>query len=156
VGFFIASYTGVLLTASNQPFWSDTPWLGGLFLAAAAASSTALLLLLGYPSAAPTSLARLERVNSWALGLELVLLVALLLSLGPLAGKLLSSSYGVMLLVASLLGLVLPLVWRLTPRLASGGGKWGTIIPCLLILLASFELRYSILMAAQHIVVAGR
>jgi polysulfide reductase-like protein len=37
VGFFLASYTGVLLAASNQPFWSDTRLLGGLFLASAAA-----------------------------------------------------------------------------------------------------------------------
>ena len=71
VGFFLASYTGVLLAATNQPFWSDTRLLGGLFLASAAATGTALMLLLRLPSAAPASLARLQRVNSWALGLEL-------------------------------------------------------------------------------------
>src|SRR5262249_39049444 len=31
-GFFIASYTGALLSATNQPVWSDTVWLAPLFL----------------------------------------------------------------------------------------------------------------------------
>src|SRR6266545_4191656 len=33
LGTFIAGYTGVLLAVSNQPVWSDTWTLGGLFLA---------------------------------------------------------------------------------------------------------------------------
>ena len=33
LGLFIAGYTGVLLAVSNQPVWSDTWALGGLFLA---------------------------------------------------------------------------------------------------------------------------
>src|SRR5205823_4721085 len=31
-GFFVASYTGALLGATNQPMWSDTVWLAPLFL----------------------------------------------------------------------------------------------------------------------------
>jgi protein NrfD len=152
VGFFVASYTGVLLTASNQPFWSDTRLIGGLFLSSAAATSTALMLLLRLPWAAPASLVRLQRFNSWALGLELVLLVSFLLSLGALAMPLLQSFYGLMLvLVTGLLGLVLPLVLRL----ARDTSTWVTVLSCLLILLGGFEMRYSLLMAAQHLVVAG-
>lgn len=155
VGFFIASYTGVLLTASNQPFWSDTPLLGGLFLASAAATGTAVLLLVCLPSAAPESLARLEWVNSWALGLELLLLVIFLASLGTLATPLLSSSYGKMLLVVTgLVGLLIPLGLRMVLR--GAGGKWVTVVTSLLILIGGFEMRYSMLMAAQHVVVAGR
>src|SRR6266536_3434393 len=101
VGFFLASYTGVLLAASNQPFWSDTRLLGGLFLASAAATGTALMLLLRLPSAAPASLARLQRVNSWALGLELLLLIGFLVSLGGLALPLLQSPYGRLLIVVT-------------------------------------------------------
>jgi protein NrfD len=153
VGFFVASYTGVLLTASNQPFWSDTRLIGGLFLASAAATSTALMLLLRLPWAAPASLVRLQRVNSWALGLELLLLVSFLLSLGALATPLLQSSHGMMLIVVTgLLGLVLPLMLRLV----RGPSTWVTVLSCLLVLLGGFEMRYSILMVAQHLVVAGR
>ena len=153
VGFFVASYTGVLLTASNQPFWSDTRLLGGLFLASAAATSTALMLLLRLPWAAPASLMRLQRVNSWALGLELLLLVSFLLSLGALATPFMQSSHGMMLIVVTgFLGLVLPLMLRLV----RGPSTWVTVLSCLLVLLGGFEMRYSILMVAQHLVVAGR
>ncbi len=43
LGAFVASYTGVLLSVSNQPIWSDTWALGGLFLASGLSGSTALL-----------------------------------------------------------------------------------------------------------------
>jgi len=149
----VASYTGVLLSASNQPFWSDTRLLGGLFLASAAATGTALMLLLRLPSAAPSSLVRLAWVNAWALGLELVLLVGFFVSLGGLAAPLLQSPYGKLLLVVTgLLGLVIPLVLHL----ARGWGKWTTALLCLLVLIGGFEMRYSLLMVAQHLVVAGR
>ncbi|MBV8349246.1 MAG: polysulfide reductase NrfD, partial [Mycolicibacterium sp.] len=46
LGLFIAGYTGVLLSVSNQPVWSDTWTLGGLFLASALSGSAALLLFL--------------------------------------------------------------------------------------------------------------
>lgn len=153
VGFFVASYTGVLLAASNQPFWSDTRLLGGLFLASAATTGTALLLLLLLPSAAPASLARLQRVNAWALLLELLLLVGFLVSLGNLTTPLLRSPYGVMLVgITGVLGLLLPLGLRLVQR----WGHWVTVLGSLLVLVGGFEMRYSILMVAQHLDIVGR
>lgn len=44
-GLYICAYTGVLLSVSNQPVWSDGWPLGGLFLASALSGSAALLLL---------------------------------------------------------------------------------------------------------------
>src|ERR687888_534884 len=46
LGTFVAGYTGVLLAVSNQPVWSDSWALGGLFLASGLSGSAALLLLL--------------------------------------------------------------------------------------------------------------
>ncbi|HEX6349992.1 MAG TPA: NrfD/PsrC family molybdoenzyme membrane anchor subunit [Candidatus Dormibacteraeota bacterium] len=46
-GLFIAGYTGVLLSVSNQPVWSDTPVLGGLFLASGMSGAAAAIWLLG-------------------------------------------------------------------------------------------------------------
>src|SRR5947208_10342958 len=40
-GLFLASYTGVLLSVSNQPVWSDTWTLGGLFLASGLSGAAA-------------------------------------------------------------------------------------------------------------------
>jgi len=41
--FFVAGYTGVLLTVTNRPIWADSPWLGALFLASGASTAAAAL-----------------------------------------------------------------------------------------------------------------
>jgi polysulfide reductase chain C len=79
---FIAGYTGVLLAVSNQPVWSDTWALGGLFLASGLSGSAALLLLLThYRRGTEPSRGFLEIGERLFAALELVLLVALLLTL---------------------------------------------------------------------------
>jgi formate-dependent nitrite reductase membrane component NrfD len=79
---FIAGYTGVLLAVSNQPIWSDTWALGGLFLASGLSGSVALLLLLThYRRGAEASRGFLELCERLFAGLELLLLAALLLTL---------------------------------------------------------------------------
>lgn len=153
VGFCVTAYTGVLLAASSQPFWSDPRLLGGLFLASAAATSTALMLLLQLPMAEPASLSRLQRVNAWALMLELVLLVGFFASLGNLAAPLLRSPYGVMLIgVTGILGLLFPLGLRML----QGWGRWTTVLGSLLVLVGGFEMRHSIFMVAQYLDIVGR
>jgi len=44
-GLFVAGYTGVLLSVSNQPVWSDTWALGGLFLASGLSVGAATLAI---------------------------------------------------------------------------------------------------------------
>ena len=45
LGFFVAGYTGVLLSVTNRPIWSDSPWLGALFVASGASTGAAALIL---------------------------------------------------------------------------------------------------------------
>jgi formate-dependent nitrite reductase membrane component NrfD len=79
---FIAAYTGVLLSVSNQPIWSDTWALGGLFLASGLSGSAALVLLLTrYRQGAEASRGFLELSERLFAGLELLLLAVLLLTL---------------------------------------------------------------------------
>jgi formate-dependent nitrite reductase membrane component NrfD len=79
---FIASYTGVLLSVSNQPVWSDTWTLGGLFLASGLSGSAALIALLTrYRANAALSLGRLHEVDGYFSILELVLLVAFFITI---------------------------------------------------------------------------
>src|SRR5437870_13337233 len=73
---FIASYTGVLLSVSNQPVWSDTWVLGGLFLASGLSGAAALIALLvrnrpddGF------SLGRLHQADGYFSVLELALII---------------------------------------------------------------------------------
>lgn len=155
-GFFIASYTGVLLTASNQPFWSDSPLIGALFLASAASTGMAtMLLVLTLRRRAPQdSVEKLETADTWAMVAELVLLVAFVLSLGGLAPILLASGFGILLLAGTLLGgLLIPLLLHWRPRLLGAGSP---IAAALLVLAGGLILRYAIVMAGQHVSVAGR
>lgn len=84
LGLFVAGYTGVLLSVSNQPVWSDTWALGGLFLASGLSGSAALLLFLLRlrPSAAASAgpLASSDRLYAV---LELVLIVIFAVTLVP-------------------------------------------------------------------------
>jgi formate-dependent nitrite reductase membrane component NrfD len=82
LGLFIAGYTGVLLSVSNQPVWSDTWALGGLFLASGLAGSAALLaLLVRVRRDAQASMGMFELSERlWSL-LELALLVVFALTL---------------------------------------------------------------------------
>src|SRR5205814_3173050 len=76
-GIFIAAYTGVLLSVSNQPVWSDTWTLGGLFLASGLSGAAALIALLTrYRPLAAFSLVRLRVADGYFSLLELVLLIA--------------------------------------------------------------------------------
>ncbi|RSM86297.1 hypothetical protein DMH04_14110 [Kibdelosporangium aridum] len=81
-GLFIAGYTGVLLSVSNQPVWSDTWALGGLFLASGMSGSAALLLLLLRLRKAGNAGPLLISERLYAV-LELALLVVFVLTLIP-------------------------------------------------------------------------
>lgn len=84
VGLFIAGYTGVLLAVSNQPVWSDTWALGGLFLASGFSGSAALLgwlvRLRPQARARADAFARSER---FFVVLELLLIVTFVVTLIP-------------------------------------------------------------------------
>jgi formate-dependent nitrite reductase membrane component NrfD len=82
LGAYVASYTGVLLSASNQPIWSDTWALGGLFLASGLSGSAALLawLIRSHRGAEGTE-ARLLRAERYFALLELALIVVFFVNL---------------------------------------------------------------------------
>src|SRR6266545_3837047 len=81
LGTFVAGYTGVLLAVSNQPVWSDTWALGGLFLASGLSGSAALLLLLSRRQGIESSLGFLEISERLFTALEALLLVVFALTL---------------------------------------------------------------------------
>ena len=88
-GFFLGAYTGTLLTATNQPIWAQSTWLSPLFLASAASTGVAAMILLIRWKLRETPhevLERLERVDAFAMILELAMLAAFAASLGEFAG----------------------------------------------------------------------
>jgi formate-dependent nitrite reductase membrane component NrfD len=81
-GLFVAGYTGVLLSVSNQPVWSDTWALGGLFLASGLSAAVALLVwLTRFRQLARYSTDFLVRGERWFQILELALIVLFAIAL---------------------------------------------------------------------------
>jgi formate-dependent nitrite reductase membrane component NrfD len=141
-GFFVASYTGALLSATNQPMWSDTVWLSPLFLASAASTSLATLTLIAWWRNLGTTEARqrLAAAEPLALGLEVVVLGAFVASLGDNLGPVLQTVRGNVLVFGTLaLGVLVPLLLhaRVGPR-----HGWGVPGAAACVLLGGFLLRY--------------
>jgi formate-dependent nitrite reductase membrane component NrfD len=79
LGLFIAGYTGVLLSVSNQPVWSDSWALGGLFLVSGLSGAAALLVLLGTRGRlSDEAVAPLEIADGWFAVIELILVLVFL------------------------------------------------------------------------------
>jgi protein NrfD len=116
-GLYIASYTGVLLAVTNRPIWSDTPLLGMLFVVSAASTSAALMTLVAERTALTVpGLADLHRMETWVIALELLVVTAVVVSLGRVMSAWLNG-WGVLLLIVIILGMVAPLFlsWRGSP-----------------------------------------
>lgn len=147
-GFYVASYTGVLLTVTNRPIWSDTPLLGMLFVVSAASTSAALMMLLAHRSALTLpGLADLHRMETWVIVIEFLVLAAVAVSLGPVLSAWLNG-WGVLLLIVIILGMVAPLY--LSWRGSSSRDLNRSTVP-ILILVAGFLLRIVIVFSAESV-----
>ncbi len=106
-GFYVAGYTGVLLAVTNRPIWSDTPLLGMLFVVSAASVSASLMILLAHRSgSAMPGILALHRMDVWVLALEFLVLIAVMISLGPVFRAWLSA-WGLVLF----LGVIVAACW---------------------------------------------
>jgi formate-dependent nitrite reductase membrane component NrfD len=143
-GFFLAGYTGVLLSATALPFWSDARLMGALFLASGASTGMAAISLLLYLSgdSAGEGFKKLKRADRFAILFEMVVLVLLLVLLGSAAAPLISGHLAPLFwggLVA--VGLVIPLLLDLL-----GGLRIPAVVPAVLVLVGGFILRYVVVM----------
>src|SRR6266851_3228682 len=144
-GFFLASYTGVLLSATALPFWSDARLMGALFLASGASTGMAAISLLLYLSgdSAGEGFKKIKRADRFAMLFEMAVLVLFLILLGS-AGAPLTSGHLAPLFWGGLVvaGLVAPLLLDLLGR------RWApAVVPeAVLVLIGGFILRYVVVM----------
>jgi len=145
-GLFITGYTGVLLSVSNQPIWSDTWTLGGLFLASGLSVAVASIVLLSRmgPEASDTEV-KLVRADRVFIVLELILIVALFVTLGAMGGKFLLGRYLILWLIV-LAGTLLPLLLQLR---SSMGRPAFSVLAAVLVLVGGLALRMVVVFAAQ-------
>ena len=148
-GFFVAGYTGVLLSVTNRPIWADSPWLGALFLASGASTGAAALLLFSRRrGASERSIRWLESFDAQTLIVELVILIIFIASLWPI--RQVWISFWGFLLLAGVVGA--GILWPLRLHLRPSGGA-GFRNPALLVLLGGFLLRVVVLFASNSIAV---
>jgi protein NrfD len=146
LGLYVAGYTGVLLSVTNRPIWADTTLLGLLFVVSGASTSAALLILLAGRRAWPSSVLALRRFDSWVLVLELITIIALVVSLGSLA-RLWLSTWGALLVLGVVgLGIVVPLVLHWRHHAPYG---FGPAAGAVLVLIGGFLLRVVIIMSSE-------
>jgi protein NrfD len=132
---FVAGYTGVLLAVTNAPIWADTPLLGMLFIVSAIAiAAAALILLAGSSRRTLPGVAGLQRTYAWVLALQLLVLIAVFVTLGPVLQAWLNA-WGLVLLV--------------------GGIFLGTIVPLLLYTKRGWLGRYNMVTAAVLVLAGG-
>ena len=148
-GFFLASYTGVLLAVTNRPIWADTTLLGLVFVVSSASTSIALLLLLGSRRVFLIGgLRALQRFDVAVLVLELLSLIALIASLGSLA-RLWLNEWGALLAVGVVgLGIVVPLLLHLRAHAPTAGIAKAAAA---LVLVGGFLLRVVIVLSSESI-----
>ncbi len=144
-GLFLAGYTGVLLSVSNQPLWSDTWALGGLFLVSGLSVATAALELVARSRPDHGSSAnKLWRADRFFIVLELVLLVAFFVSLGAVGGRFLEPRWVALWAVVAA-GTVVPLAIRL----GAPARRAPAVLASALVLMGGLALRIVVIFAAQ-------
>src|SRR5215470_262540 len=142
-GLFLAGYTGVLLSVSNQPIWSDTWTLGGLFLASGLSVAAATLALLASSHAATE--AKLSRADRYFILLELALLVLFFVTLGAVGGALIRGPLALLWLLV-LAGTLLPLAIH---RRSTSARRLPSMVTAVLVLIGGFALRVIVIFAPQ-------
>jgi formate-dependent nitrite reductase membrane component NrfD len=151
VALFLASYTGVVLSVSNQPVWSDSFAVGGLFVASALSASAALLAWLSHArrgaAAAPTE-GRLQVADGYFGVLELLMIAIFFATLAS------AGTIGRMLAMPWLILWVLVLL-SLIPSLAGLVRRGGAVTPgaatgALIVIAGVFLLRCAVIFGAQY------
>lgn len=152
--FFLGSYTGALLTATNQPIWADTSWLAALFLVSSTSTGIAAILLLNrlfFPRRYAFLEKPLERLDLAAMALELVVLGLLAYSLGDHLKAAISGWPGVLIPA-----FVVPVGLLLPALLALLFHKRGLTPAALLVLVGGLALRFAIVGVPGPFLVATR
>ncbi|MBW3551985.1 MAG: polysulfide reductase NrfD [Gemmatimonadetes bacterium] len=165
-GFFVAGYTGVLLTVTNRPVWADSPMLGMLFIASAASTAAATLILVGRRRFHTATIEWLSSFDAAVLVFELLVLIAFLATLGAAIDAWLGWWGAVLLVGVVLAGILVPLALHWRPRWfdaygrrdAGRRGVWlarlsaeRKVASAVLVLVGGFLLRLAVIMASEGI-----
>jgi formate-dependent nitrite reductase membrane component NrfD len=146
LGLFVASYTGVLLSVSNEAVWSDTWTLGGLFLASGMSAAAVVVAVAARRRAAAGTERRLAEADGWFALVELLFLVLLFITLAAAGSASTVLAHGwILLWVVVGLGLLPPLLGLARRGIA---GAMTAVAP-VLVILGVLALRAVIILSPQ-------
>jgi len=144
-GFFLASYTGVLLSNTALPLWSQSRLMGALFLASAASTGMAAVSLILFIMGGE-GLGKVKRADRYSMLIEIVVLAAFLALLGSAAQPIVRGQFATLFWVGLVgVGLLIPLLLDLVGHRVKPLGA----LAALLVLTGGFVLRYVVLMSIQ-------
>ena len=149
-GLSLAGYTGVLLAETNRPIWSDSYWLGIVFLLSALSTAMAALMLLSHWRRVHESstVEWLTRFDLIAMALELLAIVCFVISLGG-AAQALYNAWGVVLVLGVMVaGIAVPFVLQRRPN-------HSVVLSASLVLAGGLLLRMVVLLGSERIHVVG-
>lgn len=147
-GFFLASYTGVLLSSTALPFWTQARLMGALFLVSGASTGMAAISLVMFltGSSAAEGWAKVKKADRFSIICELVVLGLFLALLGSAARPITSGHFaplfwGGLVVVGLLVPLALDFLGHRVKGLAA--------VSAVLVLAGGFVLRYVMVMSIQ-------
>jgi protein NrfD len=150
VGLALAGYTGVLLNATNEPVWGNSPWIGALFLFSGVSTGIALLLLIAR-RVPRTTVEKLSEADNYMMVFELVTLIVFLATLGAVGARFIfGTPTAILFAIVIILGLLAPLALHWRPTLA-GGLRTASMLSAVLVLVGGFVLRWAVLASAEGI-----
>ncbi len=160
VAVFLAAYTGVLLTETSRPFWSDTPFLGALFLASGVSTAIAFIYFFydlkkseDNNGSVEVSKYKLKLVDNMAIFAELVIILFMLIELANQHRLILMQKVsGMFWIGVVLIGLVIPLFINFYSMISyriKGKKMSKSLITPILIIVGGFLLRYVVVIAGQ-------
>jgi formate-dependent nitrite reductase membrane component NrfD len=147
-GFFLAAYTGVLLSNSALPFWGDSRLMGALFLASGGSTGMAAVALIIFVTGRSVDEAwhKIEVADRYSMLVEMLVLALFLGVLGAAAQPITTGHFARLFwggLVGA--GLVVPLLLNLFGSRVRALG----LVSAVLVLVGGFILRYVVVMSIQ-------
>ena len=147
-GFFLAGYTGILLSNSAMPFWGDSRLMGALFLASGGSTGMAAVALIMFVTGRSVGEAwhKIEVADRYSMLVEMLVL-ALFLGLLGAAAQPITTGHFARLFWGGLVGagLIVPLLLNLFGSRVRALG----LVSAVLVLVGGFILRYVVVMSIQ-------
>ena len=148
-GSALAGYTGLVLTGTNRPLWSDTVWITLLFLLSGISAGGAAMILFGWRQSHPGSVRWLEQMEGISSVVELFVLAIIATTIWSIVRVVWSGTWAVVLVIGVvLLGVLAPLVLYTRPRTL---GTATIPVAAVLVLLGSFLLRTVVILSSEAI-----